>query len=83
MGADTRALKALFEGTRYFLAHLAPDSTLPDRLNPFRRIEGELQLEFAWFDKSQLRELDVRPSFLRRALGCAQFAFEHVIAQEN
>jgi ADP-ribose pyrophosphatase YjhB (NUDIX family) len=66
----------------YFLATLAADSALLFSTGPFLGIEQHAQLSFAWFDRSQLQRVDVRPSFLVRALAEREFQFEHVVHRE-
>jgi ADP-ribose pyrophosphatase YjhB (NUDIX family) len=67
----------------YFLAELSPGSRLLAGPGPFMGSEGELALTFEWFDCARLRELDIRPSFLARALASPALPFEHVIHHEQ
>ena len=67
----------------YFLAHLAPGSRLTAQAGPFIGSDGETKLEFAWFERSRLMNVDVRPAFLRQSLSRSKFTFEHVIQQDS
>jgi len=66
----------------YFRAHLSATSKLPDQTEPFFGVEGETRLEFAWFERSRLSELDVRPAFLRQSLSREALSFEHVVQHD-
>ena len=63
----------------YFLAKPAVDSALVLSPGPYVGLEGHVALTFYWFERSRLREVDVRPSFLIRALVQSELSFEHVI----
>lgn len=63
----------------YFLAKPAAGSALLSSRGPYVGHEGHVALKFSWFERSRLHEVDVRPSFLIRALGQAELSFEHVV----
>ena len=67
----------------YFLTHLAPESRLVTDAGPFMAADGETKLEFRWFERLRLPEVDIRPSFLRRALSQSKLTFEHVVHQDT
>ena len=52
----------------YFLTHLQPGSRLLSGAGPYHGHEGKLALRFAWFPCADLHAIDIRPSFLARAL---------------
>ncbi|MFZ6875002.1 NUDIX hydrolase [Undibacterium sp. Di27W] len=52
----------------YFLSHLSPDSRLLNTTGPYWGNEGHLQLRFEWFSLHELDKIDIRPSFLAKAL---------------
>ncbi len=63
----------------YFKASLSESSPLLDASRSHFGCEGEQTLEFRWFPLKELDAIDVRPSFLRNALGRSPLAFEHVV----
>ena len=67
----------------YFLAKLSESSPLLSGPGPFMGSEGALALTFAWFDCAHLGELDIRPSFLARALASPEPVFEHLVHHEH
>ena len=77
-----------YSGTRYheiglyFRVHLASESKLVTHSGPFLGSEPDARLEFAWFPRSVLPDVDVRPEFLRHSLCNSPFTFEHVVQQD-
>ena len=63
----------------YFRAHLVPASALLDKSRSHAGIEGSKRLEFRWFSTSSLREVDLRPSFLRESLAGPSPGFQHIV----
>ena len=78
-----------YSGTQYheiglfFLVHLLPASRLGTNISPFVITEGQTTFEFAWFDRSRLPEVDVRPAFLRQSLSRSSLVFEHVVQRDE
>ena len=66
----------------YYAVRLQPGSRLLGP-GPFRGIEDGLALTFAWFDCARLEEIEVRPSFLARALDAAERGFRHLVHHEH
>lgn len=52
----------------YLHAQPQPGSLLDRTPGPYLGVEGHRALEFAWFARASLAELDLRPAFLREAL---------------
>jgi hypothetical protein len=50
---------------------------------PYRGVEGARELIFAWFPRSALADVDVRPSFLVRTLAAQDLAFAHVVQRDE
>ncbi len=71
--------KANHEVGLYFLAYLKPDSALQVSGHSHFGIEGNSRLEFRWFSRSELQEVNLYPSFLRAALAKPSLMFEHVV----
>lgn len=63
----------------YFLALLAPGSPLRVTGHLHFGIEGDRRLEFRWFPRVSLSEVNLHPSFLRAALAKPSLEFEHVV----
>ena len=63
----------------YFQASLSKKSPLLDASRSHLGKEGERALEFRWFPLAALEAVDLRPSFLRRALAESPIAFEHIV----
>jgi len=63
----------------YFRARLMGTSKLLDQAGPFFGVDAGTRLEFAWFERSRLADIDVRPAFLRQSLSRAELTFEHVV----
>ncbi|MFZ6656970.1 NUDIX hydrolase [Undibacterium sp. TJN19] len=67
----------------YFLTHLSEGSRLLTQAGPYVGIEGDLKLTFAWFKRSELQQLDIRPSFLAKALASSELTMQHVVHHEK
>jgi len=67
----------------YFLTQLQPDSHLLTKSGPYWGSEGSLKLHFEWFKLTDLRELDIRPSFLAETLSASELAVRHFVHHEN
>lgn len=67
----------------YFLAHLKPESALNVSSHSHFGVEGSSRLEFRWFSRSNLSEVNLKPSFLQTALAKPNLAFEHVVHHDN
>ncbi|MFZ6678288.1 NUDIX hydrolase [Undibacterium sp. Tian12W] len=67
----------------YFLVHLSPASRLLTSAGPYIGNEGKLKLTFAWFKRTELMALDVRPSFLAQALAEPTLLMQHVVHHEQ
>ena len=63
----------------YFHAHLHSESPLLQLAGSHFGIEGNRRLEFRWFAPEELESVDLRPSFLCRALARSDLLFEHVV----
>ncbi|BBB65955.1 DNA mismatch repair protein MutT [Undibacterium sp. YM2] len=67
----------------YFLALLSPDSRLRNTPGPYFGNEGNLQLTFDWFTRTELQHLDIRPSFLADVLAEPELRVGHIVHQES
>jgi ADP-ribose pyrophosphatase YjhB (NUDIX family) len=65
----------------YFQATFAKGSRLLDSTRSHSGIEGTRRLEFRWFPIASLAEVDLRPSFLRRALSETTNHLQHIVHQ--
>ena len=77
----THAGKPNHEIGLYFAARLGPRSELFDKSQSHSGTEGNSRLEFRWFAIEQLRELDLRPSFLKESLLQPVLHFQHIVQQ--
>ncbi|MFZ6734585.1 NUDIX hydrolase [Undibacterium sp. Ji42W] len=66
----------------YFLVKLLPASRMLTTPGPYMGNEGDLQLTFAWFKRTELIALDIRPSFLAQALADSSLTMQHVVHRE-
>jgi 8-oxo-dGTP pyrophosphatase MutT (NUDIX family) len=71
--------KQFHEIGMYFIVSPSPDSMLLTSDGPYQGTEGHRALTFAWFDRSRLDTVDLRPAFLARALAASELQFEHVV----
>lgn len=67
----THAGVAYHETGLYLHTEPAPGSLLDETSGPYAGTEGDRRLEFAWFGRADLADLDLRPAFLREALASA------------
>lgn len=63
----------------YFRAQLHSHSALLDTSCSYNGIEARTRLEFRWFPKASLRDVDLRPAFLRESLTLPTLNFLHVV----
>jgi ADP-ribose pyrophosphatase YjhB (NUDIX family) len=63
----------------YFQANFHPKSVLLDKTRSHIGVEAEKRLEFRWFLKEELPNLELYPSFLRESLSQPTFSFQHVV----
>lgn len=63
----------------YFRAHLSPASVVLDTARSHAGVEGSSRLEFRWFSRDELHEVDLRPSFLRQSLSQPALGFQHIV----
>lgn len=75
--------KANHEVGLYFAVHLPEDCLLTTGDGPYIGHEGERKLTFAWFPKSELHRLDVRPSFLVEELAGRLDGFRHIVHHDQ
>jgi ADP-ribose pyrophosphatase YjhB (NUDIX family) len=66
----------------YFFAHLEPESPLRVSSHSHFGVEGSKRLEFRWFPRSELSQVNLHPSFLRTALAKPRLLFEHVVHRQ-
>jgi hypothetical protein len=62
---------------------LAPESRLLAASGPFTGMEGNVPLTFAWFERSQLERLEIRPSFVAAALAEGELGFRHIVHRDD
>lgn len=67
----------------YFSVRLAPGSRLLATSGPFTGMEGDIPLTFAWFERSQLWRLEIRPSFVAAALAEGELGFRHIVHRDD
>jgi ADP-ribose pyrophosphatase YjhB (NUDIX family) len=66
----------------YLLAHLEPGSPLRVSSHSHFGVEGSKRLEFRWFPRPELSQVNLHPSFLRAALAKPNLVFEHVVHRQ-
>jgi len=66
----------------YFAATADSSSPLATSEGPYLGIEGDRPLRFAWFDRSTLHSIDLRPRFLIEALACAEVRIGHAVQRD-
>lgn len=74
--------KALHEIGLYYSVSLSPDSVLPHRQGAFAGIEPDIDLEFAWFERSALAAVRVYPLPVKALLMEGRTGFTHVVQRE-
>jgi len=67
----------------YFTAEAQAGSRVLTDPGPYRGVEGARELIFAWFPRSALGDVDLRPSFLVRTLAAQDLAFTHVVQRDE
>ncbi|NKI97025.1 NUDIX domain-containing protein [Rhizobacter sp. SG703] len=67
----------------YFMAEPQAGSPVLAGPGPYRGVEGTRELVFAWFARSALGEVDLRPCFLVDALGAQELSFRHVVQRDQ
>ena len=72
---------SLHEVGLYFPVTLEPRSMAVQARSVFNGLEAEL--EFQWWQRQELASANLRPSFLVRALACAELKFEHVVEHQS
>ncbi|GGM27516.1 NUDIX hydrolase [Pseudomonas asuensis] len=63
----------------YFRAQPHSHSALLDTSRSHNSIEAGARLEFRWFPRAALHDLDLRPAFLRESLSLPTLNFKHVV----
>jgi ADP-ribose pyrophosphatase YjhB (NUDIX family) len=66
----------------YFAATPDPPTPLATAEGPYLGIEGERPLRFAWFDRSTLHSIDLRPRFLMDALASEEVRIGHAVQRD-
>ena len=66
----------------YFLASFAPESLPAPGGEAFAGVESTKYLEFCWFQRARLSEVELKPPFLVAALAQPQLEFQHVVERE-
>lgn len=66
----------------YFFAHLEPESPMRVSSHSHFGVESNSRLEFRWFPRSELSQVNLHPSFLRAALAKQNLVFEHVVHRQ-
>jgi ADP-ribose pyrophosphatase YjhB (NUDIX family) len=66
----------------YFDARVPAGSRLLATNGHFAGAERDVALTFAWFDRTSLAGLDVRPSFLVKALASPTLEFQHIVQRD-
>lgn len=67
----------------YFHASLSPQSRMVRATGSIPGKEKHVMLTYAWFDRSRLGEVEVRPSFLAEALRQPTLEFGHHVHRER
>ena len=66
----------------YFLASFHPESLPLPGGGAFAGRERSKHLEFCWFRRSRLGEIELRPPFLVTALAQSRLEFQHVVERQ-
>jgi ADP-ribose pyrophosphatase YjhB (NUDIX family) len=66
-----------------FLVHLPEGCSVLDKDKPFAGQEEGLKLEFRWFHRKDVADLDVRPAFLRAAMQELPDTIVHILDVER
>ncbi|KQU81681.1 hypothetical protein ASE08_24635 [Rhizobacter sp. Root16D2] len=67
----------------YFTAEAQGGSPVLAGPGPYRGVEGSRELIFAWFPRSALNQVDLRPEFLVGALAGQDLSFRHVVQRDR
>lgn len=67
----------------YFRAALEPGSRLLTTPGPYIGADAGVRLTFAWFERSELRGLAIRPSFVATVLEAAELSFRHIVHRDE
>ena len=73
---------AYHETGLYLHVHPEPGGLLDQSEGPYEGVEGKRRLEFAWFARSELAGLDLRPPFLRDALARDAAQVLHIVYRD-
>jgi len=72
------------EVSGYFVVTLPPDNPyLSQSEFSLHQLAHDPDLTFRWFTRSELAELDIRPSFLKSKLGTESNRFEHLVFRDE
>ncbi|MCC6075217.1 NUDIX hydrolase [Pseudomonas sp. GCM10022188] len=63
----------------YFQAQFHPKSPLLEKSRSHIGVEGGERLEFRWFPRESLPDLDLHPAFLRECLSKPSLSFQHIV----
>jgi 8-oxo-dGTP pyrophosphatase MutT (NUDIX family) len=63
----------------YFTAEAQAGSRVLTDPGPYKGVEGSRSLIFAWFPRSALNQVDLRPDLLVGALAAQDLSFRHVV----
>lgn len=74
---------AYHETGLYLHVHPEPGGLLDQSDGPYEGVEGKRRLEFAWFARSELAGLDLRPPFLREALAHDHAGVLHIVHRDG
>jgi 8-oxo-dGTP pyrophosphatase MutT (NUDIX family) len=66
----------------YFQAQLPPESPLLRATQPIPGTESHVKLAYAWFERSRLADIEVRPTLLAAALNQPTLEFRHYVHHE-
>lgn len=67
----------------YFRVELEPRSRLLVTPGPYLGADAGVRLTFAWFDRSELHALEIRPSFAAAVLASPQLQFRHIVHRDE
>ena len=66
----------------YFLVSFPPGSLPIPAGRAFAGVELSRKLEFCWFERARLSEVELKPSFLAAALARRRLEFQHVVERQ-
>jgi len=67
----------------YFNVQLSPESLMLRAEEPVRGTGDDVNLTYAWFERSRLAKVAVRPTFLAEALSQPKLEFRHYVHYER